>query len=261
MDLSNENIVHVRNGNIEYLQFKKLLEFDNLVHCYTLKKNLDFRRLGPEDKRDVVENSYKRILTALNIKRENEVRPFQTHTDCIKNVDRCGEKFKEVDGLVTDKKEIDLILTFADCTPILLYDPIKKVISNIHSGWRGTVQKIGQKGVIKMCKDYGCDSKNIIACIGPCIGKCHFEVDEDVKQIFEQTFSYMNRNCDIIKKQEKKYNIDTTLINRLILEEVGILPENIFESKICTVCNSNLIHSYRAEKERAGRNIAILGMK
>ena len=86
-------------------------------------------------------------------------------------------------------------------------------------------------------------------------------MDEDVKQIFEQTFSYMNRNCDIIKKQEKKYNIDTTLINRLILEEVGILPENIFESKICTVCNSNLIHSYRAEKERAGRNIAILGMK
>ena len=85
--------------------------------------------------------------------------------------------------------------------------------------------------------------------------------DEDVKQIFEQTFSYMNRNRDIIKKQEKKYNIDTTLINRLILEEVGILPENIFESKICTVCNSNLIHSYRAEKERAGRNIAILGMK
>ena len=61
MDLSNENIVHVRNGNIEYLQFKKLLEFDNLVHCYTLKKNLDFRRLGPEDKNDVVENSYKRI--------------------------------------------------------------------------------------------------------------------------------------------------------------------------------------------------------
>ena len=261
MDLSNENMIHVKKDDIEYLQFRKLLEFDNLVHCYTLRKNLDFRRLSPDDKNDVVENSYKKILKALNIKRENEVRPFQTHTDCIKNVEKGGEIFKEVDGLVTNKKDVDLILTFADCTPILLYDPVKKVISNIHSGWRGTVQKIGPKGVIKMCNDYECNPKNIIACIGPCIGKCHFEVEEDVKKIFEQTFSYLNRECDIIEKQDEKYHIDTTLINRLILEEVGILPKNIFESKICTVCNSNLIHSYRADKEKSGRNIAILGMK
>ena len=112
----------------------------------------------------------------------------------------------------------------------------------------------------KMISDYGSKPEDIIACIGPCIGKCHFEVDEDVKNIFEQAFSYLNRNCDIIEKRENKYHIDTTLINILMLEECGLQSTNIIESKICTVCNSNVIHSYRAQKDRAGRNIAVLGM-
>lgn len=267
MDLSNENMVHVKKDDIEYLQFRKLLEFDNLIHCYTMRKNLDFKRTEIDNKNEMLEASYRRICNAVGLDRKNEVRPYQTHTDCVKAVDKGGEKLSQVDGLVTDKTDVDLVLTFADCTPIFLYDPIKKVISNIHSGWRGTAQKIGQKGVLKMVKDYSCNPKDIIACIGPCIGKCHFEVEEDVKDIFEKNFSYLNVNSDIIKMQDikvegkQKYNIDTTLINRLILQEAGILPENIFESNICTVCNSNLIHSYRAEKEKSGRNIAVLGMR
>lgn len=156
------------------------------------------------------------------------------------------------------------MLTYADCTPILLYDPTKNMIGNIHSGWRGTIQKIGQKAVLKMKEQYNVDPKDIIACIGPCIGKCHFEVDEDVKEKFEQTFSYFNKNDDIIeisKENKCKYFIDTTLVNRLMLEEVGVSPENIFESNICTVCNSKIIHSYRADDKEAGRNIAMIGLK
>ena len=113
-----------------------------------------------------------------------------------------------------------------------------------------------------MVRDYQSNPKDIIACIGPCIGKCHFEVKEDVKDIFEKTFSYLGRNDDIIEKESlEKYKIDTTLINRLLLENSGLLPENIIESKICTMCNSQIMHSYRVDKERAGRNITILGMK
>jgi hypothetical protein len=213
------------------------------------------------------EESYKKICKALKIDVKSIVRPKQSHTDCIKNVENVAEKFENVDGLITSKPNINLMLTFADCTPILLYDIQNKVISNVHSGWRGTVQKIAQKSVIKMIEDYGSKPENIIACIGPCIGKCHFEVEEDVKEIFEQAFSYLNRNCDIIEKQNKienenqKYHIDTTLVNRLILEEVGLKPENIIESNICTMCNSNLMHSYRAQGKEAGRNVAILGLK
>jgi polyphenol oxidase len=263
MDLSNENMVHVKKDGIEYLQFKRLLEFKNLVHAYTLSVDgIDFN--GKAEK-SITEHSYDMLCDALEINRENVVKPHQTHTDCIKNVDNNYQKtskeyLENVDGLLTCKPDTDLVLSFADCTPILLYDPVKNVIGNIHSGWRGTAQKIGQKAVQKMISDYGSKPEDIIACIGPCIGKCHFEVDEDVKNIFEQAFSYLNRNCDIIEKRENKYHIDTTLINRLMLEECGLQSTNIIESKICTVCNSNVIHSYRAQKDRAGRNIAVLGM-
>lgn len=264
MDLSNENILHVKKEGIEYLQFKRLLEFDNLVHCYTLRtNNVDFKGVDNQ----FLDESYKKICTALDIKKESIVRPGQSHTDCIKNVENSSD-FNNVDGLVTNKNGVNLTLSFADCTPILFYDYENKIIGNIHSGWRGTVQKIGPKAVEKMIEDYGSKPENIIACIGPCIGKCHFEVEEDVKNIFEKTFSYLGMNCDIIKKQEKsdsnnktKYKIDTTLINRIMLQKIGLKPENIIESGVCTVCNSSLIHSFRADKEKSGRNVAILGKR
>lgn len=271
MNLSNEKMVHVKSDGIEYLQFKRLLEFDNLVHCYTLSV-YDVNFKSDSDKLD---DSINKIAKALNINKNNIVKPLQKHTDCIKNVEnsgekylyseKCNDKYNGVDGLLTNKADVDLMLSFADCTPILLYDPINKVIGNIHSGWRGTVQKIGQKAVKKMIKDYESKPEDIIACIGPFIGKCHFEVDEDVKNIFEETFSYFGRNCDIIEKQnnlvegKQKYHIDTTLINRLMLEECGLNKNNIVESGICTVCNSDYMHSYRAQREKSGRNIAILG--
>lgn len=266
MNLSNENILHIKKDNIEYLQFKKLLEFENIIHCYTLSvNNVNFKLKN--SKEDVLESSYDRICNALNINMQDIVKSNQKHTDCIRNVENKEEIYDNTDGLITNKTKINLVQSFADCTPILLYDPINKVIGNIHSGWRGTAKKIGYKAVQKMIRDYNSKPENIVACIGPCIGKCHFEVDEDVKDIFEKAFSYLDRNCYIIRKQEvkidekTKYYIDTTLINRLILEECGLNPKNIIESKICTVCNSKYMHSYRAQGQNAGRNITILGMK
>lgn len=271
IDLSNDNIIHIKKEQIEYLQFRRLLEYNNLVNCYTLSvNNIDFLEKDSDQKSKNIENSYDKICTALQIEKQNIVRPKQSHTDCIKNVEnsmvKCTnpEVYYDVDGLITKEKNIDLMLTFADCTPILLYDNIKKAIGNIHSGWRGTVQKIAKKAVENMIQEYNSNPKDIIACIGPCIGKCHFEVSGDVKDIFEKTFGYLGRNCDIIEQSNtnsEKYYIDTTLINRLMLQEIGIKPENIIESGICTVCNSEIMHSYRANGKKAGRNVAILGMK
>ena len=270
MDLSNENMVHIKKDEIEYLQFRRLLEFDNLINCYTLSvKDVDYKR----ENNDLLEINNKKIANALYINKDSFVRPYQTHTNCVKKVDNIASKkeeriqYNEVDGLITNKNNINLVLTYADCTPIILYDPIKKVIGNIHSGWKGTVKKIGQIAVLKMIKDFNCNPKDIIACFGPNIGKCHFEVKEDVKNIFEKTFSYINSCCDIITKKEDcenseiKYLIDTNRINRLLLKEVGLEDRNIIDSKICTVCNSKMLHSYRVDKENAGRNIFLIGMK
>lgn len=264
-DLSNENIIHVKKDGIEYLQFRKLLEFEDLVNCFTLKTgNLNFRRKTSEE---LALQSIQKICNVLDVNPNTIVRPNQKHTDCVEKVDSASEDLgmREIDGLITNKKDINLLLTFADCTPIILYDPVNKAIGNIHSGWRGTVQKIGKKATLKMMKEYGSKPEDIIACFGPAIGQCHFEVEEEVKNIFENEFGKFTKKYEIIKKQSilkdgvQKYNINTNLINRLELEELGLLPKNIIESGICTVCNSDLIHSYRANKEKFGLNATIIG--
>ncbi len=111
-----------------------------------------------------------------------------------------------------------------------------------------------------MKEKYNCDPKDIICVIGPTIRKCHFEVKQDVRDIFYKEFNYMKNINDIIKFNEKtkSYFIDTVEINKNLLREEGILEENIVDSKVCTVCNSNIIHSYRKEGEKAGRNTAII---
>ena len=258
MDLSNENIIHVKDGNIEYLQFRRLLDYkDKVVHCYTTK--------CANYKKDDGSN-YKNLYKSLGLDYSKLVKiEHQIHSNFVETVTSTNQSFTNIDGLLTNRNGLSLSLRFADCTPIYLYDTKKNVIGNIHSGWRGTAKKIAEAGVLQMIQAYGSNPKDIIACIGPAIGKCHFEVDEDVKNIFENTFSYMNITDKIIEKgeikdEEQKYFIDTNLINQTMLENLGLLPENIIESNICTVCHSDMLHSYRADKELSCRNTAILGL-
>ena len=185
-DLSNENIVHIKKDGVEYIQFRRLLEYPEIQHCYTLRNdNLDFKINGNIQ---VLETSYEKICDALKIDKKKIVKPIQTHTDIVEVVTNTSKQFKEVDGLITNKDDITLSTSSADCTSLLLYDPIKKVIGSIHSGWRGTLQRIGQKAVKKMIDEFGCNPEDIICCICPHIRKCHFEVENDVKEIFEKEF-------------------------------------------------------------------------
>lgn len=259
IDLSNEIIVHQKKGEIEYIQFRKLLEYPEIRHCYTTRIGLNFRTDKGED---LIKESYEKICKELNINANNVVKPHQTHTDRIERVDE-KVSLNEVDGVITNKKKIVLSTTSADCTSLLFYDPIKKVIGSVHSGWRGTLKKIGQKAVLKMKEEYGCEPKNIICCICPHIRKCHFEVEEEVEKLFRDNFSYLGNIDEIIEKNEiidgkQKYHIDTTLINKKILEEIGVESNNIYDSGICTVCDKNTFHSYRVDKEESGRNSAII---
>lgn len=271
-DLSNDEVLHIKKDT-EYLQFRRLLEYPELVHCYTLSTN-DFDVAGNdtmENKKESVLNNYAKLAHELDIDYNHIIRPYQTHTDIIKRVDKVPSKIEifskeylDVDGLITDKTGITFSLGFADCTPLFLYDPVKKIIGDIHSGWKGTLKKIGKKAVLKMVEEYGCNPKDMICCIGPSIRKCHFEVSRDVEELFYNEFLYTNKIDDIITKEnidDEKYHIDTVLINKLILQEAGIDAKNIIDSKICTVCNSSLMHSFRVDKERAGRNTAIMGLR
>lgn len=265
-DLSNENIVHVKSGNVEYIQFKKLLGYsDVLTHCFTLR-DLDFAGFDSyEENKEKVEESYQKICNELNIQYSNLCRPKQTHTNIVKDILDADEgiyhqKFYDVDGLITNKKNKALVLAFADCTPLLFFDPVKKVIANTHSGWRGTLQRISIKTVEKMKKEFSCNPEDIICCIAPSIRKCHFEVEKDVKDMFETEFQDLEKLEEIIEEKipNKKWNIDTVLINQIILQEKGLKKENIIDSGICSVCNSDLIHSYRVEKQGYGLSTACI---
>lgn len=269
-DLTNDTVVHIKKDNIEYLQFRRLLEYPELVHCYTLSTN-NFDIAGNdtmENRKEVVLDNYRKLATTLEIDYNHIIRPYQTHTDVIRKVDEIPsaiqifpKEYWDVDGLITDKKNVIFSLGYADCTPLFLYDPVKKVIGNIHSGWKGTLQRIGEKAIIKMIEEYNSNPSDIICCIGPTIRECHFEVDVDVQELFYNEFSYLSNINDIITKKGEKYYIDTVLINRIILKEAGLKEENIIDSKICTVCNYKIMHSYRVDKEVAGRNTAIMGLK
>lgn len=275
MNLSNENIVHVKKNGIEYIQFRKLLEYKNKInHVYTLGVDWNFRTSTP-DKKELQKNqykknieSYKNICKELNMNYKNLVKPNQDHTDEVKLVkskieinkpDFDIKEYDRTDGLFTNKKDIILGTTNADCILLLFYDPIKDIIANIHSGWRGTLQRISVKTVEKMVKEFNCNPEDIICCICPSIRKCHFEVDKDVKDMFENEYRDLNLD-EIIEEKvpNQKWNIDTILINKIILKEAGLKEKNIIDSKICSVCNSNKIHSYRVEKEGYGLNIALI---
>lgn len=265
-NLSNENIIHIRKDGIEYIQFKKLLKYPNLQHAFTLR-DLDFGGFSSyKENKEIITKNYYKICNLLEIDYKNICRPKQTHTDRIEKIQDGDEgifleKYTDVDGLITDRKEKALVMAFADCTPLLFYDPVKNVIGNVHSGWRGTIQTICKNTVNNMISCYNCSSSDIICCIGPTIRKCHFEVDTDVKDVFYNKFKDKINIEKYIITKNNKYHIDTVEINKQILLNLGLKEENIIDSGICTVCNEDKIHSYRAHKENAGRNITIMQLK
>jgi YfiH family protein len=203
------------------------------------------------------------------------IRPDIEHTANVQIVDLVeseddgpelrGNRYKDIDGLLTNKSGITLMTTNADCSLILLYDPVKRIIGNIHAGWRSTFGKIAKNAIIKMKEEYDCNPANIEAYFCPSIRKCHFEVDTDVMEICKNVFSYTNRLDDIIfkgdiKDGKQKYLIDTVLINKMLLEEEGVLQKNIFDSGICSVCQSSLVHSKRAEGDLFGLGAAFISI-
>ena len=280
-ELSNENVIHVVKEGVQYLQFKRLLQYDDIItHAYSLGLDTNYRTARvnkqalPKEEFDKAVEDYKKLCSAINENYINIVKTNQEHTNNVKVVEQKVNKdfmdinineYDKTDGLVTNKSNLVLSTTNADCILLMFFDPVNKVIANVHSGWRGTLQKISVNAVSKMIDEFNCDSKNIICCICPSIRKCHFEVDKEVKDMFENEFQDLNISTskEIMEKQDndEKWNIDTVLINKIMLEQEGVKPENIIDSGLCSVCNSNIIHSFRVEKEGYGLATALISLK
>ena len=270
----NENVIYKNIDGVEILQFKKLLEYDNVItHAYCLGTNRNFRtgrvnggKITPQEYNKALDD-YKSLCKSVDLDYTDLVKTIQTHTDNVSNIEKKKiegpdfNTYKDVDGLCTNKEDIILSTTNADCILLLFFDPVKKVIANVHSGWKGTLQRISIKTIRNMKEKYGCNEKNILVCMCPSIRKCHFEVGEDVYNLFYKEFKDIIQKENIFENKDGKWHIDTIEINRDILLKEGLLPENIIDSGICSVCNKEYMHSYRAEGDAYGLNTAIISLK
>lgn len=240
--------------NKRYITIPKLTDL-GLKHAFTTI-DMDIGIKTNKSLEDV-RNNINSIYEFLEINPQILYNGFQSHIDNIELIENLnqgevgpfGRFIPKTDGLITNKKDIALITRFADCTPIVLFDPFKKVQANIHSGWRGTLLEIVIKGIDMMVSKFGSDSKDIIVVLGPSIDKDSFEVKKDVMELFNNKFNYKDM---IYKKNDAKYLIDLKLIIENSLLKKGIKRENIVDIELSTYKRSDLLHSYRRDKEKYG---------
>ena len=261
-DFNDNNMLHIKNGDVEYLKFKILEKYsDKINHVITLRyggvsstpyNSLNFRIAGNDKKENVFKN-LEIISDKINIDKEKIYKGRQNHTDNILVInDENKEKyrFKDIsdeayDAYICNETGIATLVTTADCNPIIMYDPNKNAYANIHSGWKGTVKQIYLKTAKKMHEIFNSEYKDIIVCIGPSIRKCCFSSeDENFKLNFtnvwkdEEKYIYYEENLS-------RFHIDLMYVIRKDLIELGLKEENIVISDICTRCNKDDFFSYR----------------
>lgn len=233
---------------------------------YYASMNLSFDR---GDKKEAVAENFRRIGEALGVRCEDMVLSRQTHTTNVRIVTDADRgkgitrerDYTDVDGLVTNVPGICLVTSYADCVPLFFVDPVKKVIGLSHSGWRGTVGKIGRKTVELMHERFGSDPADILAAVGPSVCMDCYEVSGDVIEKFKEAFSENWWDQLFYEKPDGKYQLDLWKANELIFQESGILPEHIAVTNICTHCNSDILYSHRAAGDKRGNLCAFLALK
>ena len=243
------------NLNKKILTFNKLSD-RNIINAFTLRP-FDFS--NKRDDSSNIDDEYKALKDTLGIPTKRIIKPVQKHTGNVEIVDETNinNRFDNTDGLNKKKKNVALATSLADCQGILIYDPNKRIIGNVHSGWRGTVKRIAINAIHLMEERFDSSLADIEIYICPSILRCCFEVDKDVEILFKNEFKDLNID-QFIEHKNKKYYIDTVGINKAVLTKEGIKRENIITSNICTKCNSDKIHSYRADGKNAGRNLSLI---
>jgi len=216
-----------------------------------------------------VDENYRRMAAAIGVKPEHMVCTHQTHTTNVRIVTRedagkgvTREKdYTDVDGLITNVPGICLVTFYADCVPLLFLDPVKKVVASSHSGWRGTVGKIGKVTVETMAREFGSEPGDLLAAVGPSICQECYEVSEEVIGLFRENFAEELWPKLFYRKDNGHYQLNLWEANRLIFQEAGILPQHITVTDICTACNPELLFSHRASGGKRGNLAGFLEIK
>jgi len=249
----------------------KYLKFDSLS-AYGIRHGIFTRHGGVSTKQwqslntgaqlgDALENvleNKRRILQEMGTDQSSLCEVWQIHSDSIVDVKapRHEAPITKADGMISRCSGITLLMRFADCVPVFLYDPKQHVIGIAHAGWKGAAKRIAAKAALEMMNDFSSREQDIIACIGPSIGPDHYEVGTDVLEAFSG-FSDEQRNI-IFEQKRNRFYLDLWKSNEIALGDVGI--STIKTAAICTACNTSDWYSHRAEKGNTGRFAAVIGL-
>lgn len=276
LNKENRNSTRINfKDNVPYISYRALADIKWLKNGFSTRlggvsegvlstMNLGF---GRNDLPGNVVKNHEIIANAIGFNPENIVASKQTHTTNVKIVSKkdCGKgiyrerDYDDVDGMITNEKGIVLATYFADCVPLYMVDTKNKAIGLSHSGWRGTVGKIGKVTLDLMKETYGTNPKDVIACIGPSICRDCYEVSEDVATEFEAAFKGRKKDI-LINKGNGKYQLDLWECNYIIFKECGVYEENIHMPDICTCHNMEMMFSHRATQGRRGNLAAFLSI-
>jgi len=227
---------------------------------FGLSTKIGLRRLPPfcfnlsysvGDDLQIVDENRKEFFNAIGLPVHSVAYQKQIHSDIITTAN-CGGDIGESDAIITDKKNIGLAVSIADCTPIFLYDFKNQVIAAVHSGWRGTEKQILSKTLLKLQQQFNTSPQNLIAYIGPSISQANYEVGNDVTEKFNPKF--------VVKKNNKFY-LDVSGANYFMLLDFGIPTNQIQKSDLCSYEYGELLHSYRRESEKSGRSLGVIAIK
>lgn len=252
------------------LEFKRLSEEDWIRHCFTTRaggvsqgifRSLNLSYTRGDDPRAVTEN-YRRVARAMGTDLGHIVTSDQAHTTNIRLVtaEDAGKgvirerDYKDTDGLITDVPGLLLATFYADCVPLYLLDPVHRAIGLSHSGWRGTLGRMGDKTVRAMEEAFGSRTSDLLAAIGPSICRDCYEVSRGLAEQFAGEFG-----PGVVELTDAKHGrLDLWECNRRVFLDAGLPPDQIFVSNLCTCCNDKLLFSHRASHGRRGNLGAFL---
>ena len=263
-------------SEVPLLHFSLLEDTGIVEHCFTTRgggvsedifatMNLSFTR---GDKEEAVLENYRRLGEAMGVSPQDFVCTDQTHTTNVLRVGKkdCGNgvtkprPYTDVDGLVTNETGVVLSTFFADCVPLYFVDPVHRAIGMSHSGWRGTVGRMGARTLEKMQEEFGTQAKDVFAAVGPSICQECYEVSRDVAEEFQKEFKGHESEI-LIDKGKDKFLLDLWKCNEIVMLEAGIVKEHLAVTNICTCCNPTLLFSHRASKGRRGNLGAFIFLK
>ena len=260
-------ITTIKNGTLEYLSAQGI----SAAHCFTTRlggvsggslASLNIGMGRGDDPRNVMEN-YRILGNSLDFDLENLVLTHQIHTDIVRVVTKADHlgfdhhAYPQCDGLITCDPGTALVIFTADCTPILLHDPVTGAVGACHAGWRSTALDIAGKTVGAMADAFGCDPANIRAAIGPNLGFCCFETDRDVPEAMRKTYGQAAE--EFIRSVGAKYYVNLKAINALSLHRAGV--HHVETSTACTKCDPHTYWSHRVHGAARGSQGAIIVCK